>query len=183
MLKLFSLKEKKDAGEEVEISGTKQNKVSAAQLRVQKDHSDLQLPSSCTLEFEDADDLLNFTLIMKPEEGMYKGGKFVFSFKVSGGYPHEAPKVHCDTKIYHPNIDLDGNICLNVLREDWKPVLNLQTIVYGLVFLFLEPNMDDPLNKEAAEVMKRDRVKFEKNVRKAMRGEFVEGTQFDRCLA
>lgn len=50
-------------------------------------------------------------------------------------------------KIYHPNIDLEGNVCLNILREDWKPVLSLQSIVVGLQFLFLEPNPDDPLNK------------------------------------
>ena len=50
-------------------------------------------------------------------------------------------------KIYHPNIDLSGKICLNILREDWKPVLNLNSIMIGLQFLFLEPNPDDPLNK------------------------------------
>lgn len=50
-------------------------------------------------------------------------------------------------QIYHPNIDLDGNICLNILREDWKPVLSLQAVLVGLQYLFLEPNADDPLNK------------------------------------
>ena len=37
-----------------------------------------------------------------------------------------------DRQIYHPNIDTAGNICLNVLREDWKPVLNLNAVIYGL---------------------------------------------------
>ena len=77
----------------------------------------------------------------------------------------------CVTKVYHPNIDLEGNVCLNILREDWKPglddrqprvstlvyqdsffvsVLTINSIVYGLQYLFLEPNPEDPLNKEAA---------------------------------
>ena len=54
------------------------------------------------------------------------------------------------SQIYHPNVDLDGNVCLNILREDWKPVLNLNSVMVGLQYLFLEPNADDPLNKGAA---------------------------------
>ena len=50
-------------------------------------------------------------------------------------------------QIYHPNVDLEGNVCLNILREDWKPVLNLNSVMVGLQYLFLEPNADDPLNK------------------------------------
>lgn len=41
-----------------------------------------------------------------------------------------------DLQVYHPNIDLEGNVCLNILREDWKPVLNINTIIYGLFHLF-----------------------------------------------
>ena len=40
-------------------------------------------------------------------------------------------------QVFHPNIDLDGNICLNILREDWKPVLSINSVLYGLQFLFL----------------------------------------------
>lgn len=39
-------------------------------------------------------------------------------------------------QVYHPNIDLEGNVCLNILREDWKPVLNINIIIYGLNLLF-----------------------------------------------
>ena len=97
-------------------------------------------------------------------------------------YPHEAPKVKCETKVYHPNIDLEGNVCLNILREDWKPVLTINAIVYGLQYLFLEPNPEDPLNKEAAEVLQSNRRLFEQNVRKAMTGGAIGNEYFDRCL-
>lgn len=96
--------------------------------------------------------------------GMYKGGAFVFSFAINTNYPHDPPKVKCtqtvrlcsllestlsflSPQIYHPNVDLEGNVCLNILREDWKPVLNLNSVMVGLQYLFLEPNADDPLNK------------------------------------
>jgi ubiquitin-conjugating enzyme E2 M len=95
---------------------------------------------------------------------MYKGGAFNFSFVINTNYPHDPPKVKCtqtvslnvfvfepldvsQTQIYHPNVDLEGNVCLNILREDWKPVLNLNSVMVGLQYLFLEPNADDPLNK------------------------------------
>ena len=54
----------------------------------------------------------------------------------------------------------DGNVCLNILREDWKPVLTINSIVYGLQYLFLEPNPDDPLNKEAATELQANRDEF-----------------------
>jgi len=96
------------------------------------DISDLQLPSTMKTIFPNPDDLLNFELSIEPDEGMYKGGRFTFTFNILPSYPHEAPKVLCKEKIYHPNIDLEGKVCLNILREDWKPVLNLQSVVVGL---------------------------------------------------
>ena len=96
------------------------------------DLSELALPSTMKTDFPDPDDILNFTLTIEPDEGMYKGGRFHFTFAIAQGFPHEAPKVKCTQKIYHPNIDLEGNVCLNILREDWKPVLNLQAVIIGL---------------------------------------------------
>lgn len=178
MLNLFSLKtEKKNAAN----ANNNKKKASAAQLRVTKDISELELPRTCKTEFPDPDNFLDFQLHILPDEGLYKGGKFSFSFKIGSNYPHEPPKVKCLTKIYHPNIDLEGNVCLNILREDWKPVLTINAIVYGLQYLFLEPNPEDPLNKEAAKEMQSNRSLFERNVKNSMRGGYVNGTYFDSC--
>ncbi|XP_004695544.1 PREDICTED: NEDD8-conjugating enzyme Ubc12 [Condylura cristata] len=146
------------------------------------DINELNLPKTCDISFSDPDDLLNFKLVICPDEGFYKSGKFVFSFKVGQGYPHDPPKVKCETMVYHPNIDLEGNVCLNILREDWKPVLTINSIIYGLQYLFLEPNPEDPLNKEAAEVLQNNRRLFEQNVQRSMRGGYIGSTYFERCL-
>ncbi|RMX94244.1 hypothetical protein D0867_13920 [Hortaea werneckii] len=164
MLKIWSMKQQQQKNEAA--SGqSKRKKVTAAQLRVQKDLSELALPATMSTHFPNPDDILNFTLTLQPDEGLYKSGLFTFTFSISQSFPHEPPKVKCKEKIYHPNIDLEGNVCLNILREDWKPVLNLNAVVVGLQFLFLEPNASDPLNKEAANDLMTDRDRFRRNVR------------------
>ena len=161
---------------------SRKKKVTGAQLRVQKDLSDLALPSTMELSYPNPEDIMNFEVILTPDEGMYRGGRFRFSFAIGSNFPHEPPKVKCLQKIYHPNIDLQGNVCLNILRVDWKPVLYIDSILVGLQFLFLEPNSIDPLNKDAAVQLQENRERFKKLVVTSMRGGYVGSESFDNVL-
>ena len=69
------------------------------------------------------------------------------------------------------------------LPQDWKPVLSITSIIYGLQYLFLDPNPDDPLNKEAAEMMRDNPRQFEQNVKRSIQGGQVAGTFFPSALA
>lgn len=132
--------------------------------------------------------------------GFYKHGRFEFTFKFPKSYPFDPPKVKCsqvvrlllNLQIFHPNIDTEGNVCLNILREDWKPVLNINSIIYGLQFLFLEPNAEDPLNKgihvyncsiEAAELLRTNKQKFADTVSRTMKGYSLNNRSFDYVLS
>eukprot|EP00200_Dunaliella_tertiolecta_P002666 CAMPEP_0202354814 /NCGR_PEP_ID=MMETSP1126-20121109/9969_1 /ASSEMBLY_ACC=CAM_ASM_000457 /TAXON_ID=3047 /ORGANISM="Dunaliella tertiolecta, Strain CCMP1320" /LENGTH=189 /DNA_ID=CAMNT_0048947327 /DNA_START=150 /DNA_END=720 /DNA_ORIENTATION=- len=168
MIKLFSVKDKakKPAGEG--DAANKANKLSAAELRIQKDLVELSLPKNISIHFpEGKEKTQHFEITICPDEGVYKGGKFLFDFTIPSGYPHEAPKVVCKTKVFHPNLDLEGKICLNILREDWKPVLSISSVIYGLQFLFLDPNPEDPLNKEAAQLFQDNPRQFQTMYREA----------------
>jgi len=182
MLKIWSMKQQQQKDEAAQGGVPKKKKVTAAQLRVQRDLNELSLGSTMKTTFPNPDDILNFTLTIEPDEGMYKGGSFMFTFAINQNFPHDPPKVKCTQKIYHPNIDLEGNVCLNILREDWKPVLNLNAVIVGMQFLFLEPNASDPLNKEAAEDLRLNRDGFRRNARTAMGGGSVKGQSYDRVL-
>jgi len=181
MINLFKLKEKHRA--ENANGKTTVKRQTAGELRLHKDVSELNLPKTCNIVFPNGkDNLMEFEVVIRPDEGYYLGGTFTFSFHVPPGYPHEPPKVKCKTKVYHPNIDLEGNVCLNILREDWKPVLNINTIIYGLYHLFVQPNYEDPLNHDAAAVLRDNPKMFESNVRRAMSGGYVGQTHFPRCI-
>lgn len=165
-------------------AGTKAGKLSAGELRLQKDLAELSLPSNITINFPDGKEkLMHFEITIRPDEGIYKGGKFVFDFTIPTGYPHDVPKVLCKTKVYHPNIDLEGKICLNILREDWKPVLSVSSVVYGLQFLFLDPNPEDPLNKEAAQMFQDNIRQFENYVQRSIHhGHYINNQYFPPCI-
>ncbi|GIL46593.1 hypothetical protein Vafri_3561 [Volvox africanus] len=183
MLKLFSVKDKQKQQQEANAGVGKPGKLSAGELRIQKDMAELNLPPNITINFPDGKDkLMHFFISIRPDEGIYRGGKFNFEFNIPTGYPHDAPKVLCTTKVFHPNIDLEGKICLNILREDWKPVLSISSVIYGLQFLFLDPNPDDPLNKEAAQMFVDNPRQFEQYVQRAIyQGAIINGVHFPAC--
>lgn len=84
----------------------------------------LDLPSTIKLDVPDKDNLMRLHLAISPDEGYYEGGTFDFEFQFKNTYPHDPPKVKCTQKIYHPNIDLDGNVCL-VWLFDYIPCMDL----------------------------------------------------------
>ena len=137
---------------------------------VRADVSELKTEKGIKTVFPDKDDIMNFKIEISPYDGHYKDGTFIFDVKVPKSYPHEPPKVLCETQVFHPNIDMEGHVCLNILREDWKPVLTINSIIMGLQFLMLEPNADDPLNKKAAQMLIDDPGTFSRTVNDTMRG-------------
>jgi len=162
----------------------RRNKTNAAELRAQKDVNELDLEATpgVKTDFPDPNNLMNFNVSVKPTDGLYKGATFEFNVTIPNSYPYDPPKAVCKTLVYHPNIDFQGAVCLNILRADWKPVLTLGSVLFGLMTLFLEPNPDDPLNKEAAELMISKRSEFDKNVQKTLKGGYMFGRQFPKLL-
>ncbi|KAL1130222.1 hypothetical protein AAG570_013160 [Ranatra chinensis] len=133
------------------------------------------LPSTCTLRFLDPSLLHDFLLIVSPDEGFWQGGNFTFHIYITEEYNIAPPIVKCKTKLWHPNISEDGDVCLSLLRQNsidglgWAPTRRLKDVIWGLNSLFTDLlNFEDPLNISAAELYVKDREAFSNKVREYM---------------
>ncbi|KAK2576392.1 hypothetical protein KPH14_005737 [Odynerus spinipes] len=125
------------------------------------------LPITCQSTFNDPHRLFEFTLLIIPDEGYWAGGRFFFHIYIPEDYNMAPPKVKCLTKLWHPNISEDGDVCLSILRQNsidgmgWAPTRKLKDVVWGLNSLFTDLlNFDDPLNRDAAELFLKDKESF-----------------------
>jgi len=165
-----------------EVATANKGKKSQAALRAQSDFDEMEVPANARLIIPNKENLMSFSVAITPESGYWKGATYRFTFELPESYPYKPPSVKCADKIYHPNIDLQGNVCLNLLKDDWRPILAIQQIIYGLNFLFLEPNASDPLNLEAAEVLRKNPNAFRQKVNQSLAGGNIGGVSFQRMM-
>lgn len=94
--------------------------------------------------------------IAGPEGTPFDGGLFHVTLHFDEGYPEVPPRGVFRTRIFHPNIAEKGDICVNVLKRDWRPDLGLRHVLSVIRCLLIEPNAESALNEEAARLLLED---------------------------
>ncbi|KAL0886889.1 hypothetical protein Bca101_010872 [Brassica carinata] len=138
-----------------------------ASRRINKELRDLQKdpPVSCSAG-PVGDDMYHWqATIMGPTDSPFAGGVFLVSIHFPPDYPFKPPKVSFRTKVYHPNVNSNGSICLDILKEQWSPALTISKVLLSICSLLTDPNPDDPLVPEIANIYKTDRTKYENTAR------------------
>ncbi|XP_034565374.1 ubiquitin-conjugating enzyme E2 L3a [Notolabrus celidotus] len=102
--------------------------------------------------------------LILPECSPYDKGAFRIELNFPSEYPFKPPKILFKTKIYHPNIDEKGQVCLSMISvENWKPATKTRQVIQNLVSLVNTPEPEHPLRADLAEEYTKDRAKFNKN--------------------
>ena len=141
------------------------NKKLEKRLKIELDDIKKNPPMNCSAGLINDDIKKWEATIIGPSETPFAGGIYKLSITFCDKYPFKCPKVKFITKMYHPNIDQFGNICLDILKNNWSPVLNVSKLLLSICSLLTDPNPDDPLNKNASLIFKNDIEQYNNIVR------------------
>ena len=100
--------------------------------------------------------------LMGPTDSPYEGGVFYLEIEFPVDYPFKPPKIFFTTRIYHPNINSSGGICLDILKDQWSPALTISKLLLSISSLLSDPNPDNPLVPNIARIYKADKVKHDR---------------------
>lgn len=116
--------------------------------------------------------------IMGPGKSPYEGGVFYLDICFPADYPYKPPRITFTTRIYHPNINSQGGICLDILKEQWSPALTISKVLLSICSLLCDPNPDDPLVPQIADLYIKDKVEYERNAQ-AYTLQYAMGDEYD----
>jgi len=122
-------------------------------------------PTNCSAGPE-SDDLFHWSAtITGPGDSVYEGGVFMLDIRFPTDYPFKPPRVKFRTKIFHPNVNADGGICLDILKDQWSPALTISKVLLSICSLLTDPNPDDPLVPDIAKMYKFKRTQYNARAR------------------
>jgi len=135
--------------------------------RIQKELTDVRRdpPGGCSCG-PDGEDLYKWTAaIMGPADSPFAGGVFQLAIQFSVEYPFKPPRIKFITKLYHPNVNTNGDICLDILKDQWSPALTISKVLLSILSLLTDPNPNDPLDPDIAHEYKDDRALYDLKAR------------------
>lgn len=104
--------------------------------------------------FPNEEDLTDLQVTIEGPEGTpYAGGLFRMKLLLGKDFPASPPKGYFLTKIFHPNVGANGEICVNVLKRDWTAELGIRHVLLTIKCLLIHPNPESALNEEAGRLL------------------------------
>ncbi|CAG9467646.1 unnamed protein product [Pedinophyceae sp. YPF-701] len=141
--------------------------MSASAKRIQKELAEISIdpPANCSAGPKNDNILEWAATIIGPAGSPYAGGTFFLDIVFPPDYPFKPPKVSFRTRIYHCNVSTSGQICLDILKDQWSPALTISKVLLSICSLLTDPNPHDPLVPSIAQEFMADRKAHDKKAK------------------
>ena len=108
--------------------------------------------------FANEDNVFVWNVILAvPPDSAYDGIRYKLEITFPDQYPFKPPTFRFMTPIYHANVMLTtGEICLDILKDNWSPVLTIPKVMISLRLLMAAPNVSSALNHDAGILFEKD---------------------------
>ncbi len=117
----------------------------------------------------DATDIMRWTaVIFGPEDTAWDGGIFKLELLFTAEYPMAPPAVKFLSKLFHPNVYVDGKICMAILKSQWSPATDVSALLLSIRSLLGDPNPQSAANAEAAELLTRSKTAYDARVKQVV---------------
>ncbi|KAH9600555.1 Ubiquitin-conjugating enzyme E2 [Trypanosoma melophagium] len=158
-----------DLVEQARAAGTNPANATDAKRRLMRDLQQLQKSeNTCFSASPINGDLFHWrAVVIGPDHTSWEGGIFKLRLDFTNEYPCAPPAVRFVTKnVFHPNVYVDGSICLDTLKTHWSSSLDVESLLMMIISLLSDPNPLSAANGEAAQLYTNAKDKYHERVRR-----------------
>ena len=155
----------------------------SASIRIPKEYDKLTSDPIDNVIFDmNESNIFEWTfVIFGPKDTPYEGGTYQGKLTFPKEYPLKPPQVQFTSKLFHPNVYMDGKLCISILHEGsddtgyehelerWRPINNIRTVFISIISLLSDPNAESAANIDAAKLWRDNREAYNQRIKDEMK--------------
>lgn len=119
----------------------------------------------------------------------FEDGTFKLLLTFDESYPNKPPTVKFLSKMFHPNVYANGELCLDILQNRWSPTYDVAAILTSIQSLLHDPNPNryacpgdtamltlSPANAEAASLYRENMKEYVRRVKLTVEQSWLDET-------
>ena len=112
----------------------------------------------------------------------FEDGTFKLTLTFDESYPNKPPTVKFLSRMFHPNVYTNGELCLDILQNRWSPTYDVAAILTSIQSLLHDPNPNSPANAEAAQLYRENMKEYVRRVKATVEASWLDDGEMPESI-